>query len=99
MKFGSDPNYPGQVLLAVENLSKRYGNVIALNDVSFLSPTASPEFSARTARERARRSRFYSDCSARHPARRLCSATMRSTSVAVRSRVGYMPEHDCLPSW
>jgi ABC-2 type transport system ATP-binding protein len=25
----------GQVLLAVENLSKRYGDVIALNDVSF----------------------------------------------------------------
>ena len=62
------------------------------------SSTASPAFSARTARARARRSRSCSGCSSRLRARRRFSARTRPTASRVRARLGYMPEHDCLPS-
>ena len=88
----------GQVLLSVENLTKKYKNVTALNDVSF---TISDGITGILGENGAGKS----------TAIKILLGLMQPTSgtakilgesavnsVSVRSRVGYMPEHDCLPT-
>jgi len=88
----------GQVLLAVENLSKRYGDVIALNDDSFHITDGITGILGENG-------------AGKSTAIKILLGLLRPTSgtatvlgknafdsVEVRSRVGYMPEHDCLPT-
>jgi ABC-2 type transport system ATP-binding protein len=88
----------GQVLLAVEHLTKRYGDVIALNDVSFRITDGITGILGENG-------------AGKSTAIKILLGLLRPTSgtatvlgqnafddVAVRGRVGYMPEHDCLPS-
>lgn len=85
-------------LLAVENLTKRYGKVIALDGVSF---TITDGITGMLGENGAGKS----------TAIKILLGLLRPTSgsatvlgqdafasVDVRGRVGYMPEHDCLPS-
>jgi ABC-2 type transport system ATP-binding protein len=88
----------GRALLTVQNLTKQYGNVVALNDVSF---TITDGITGILGENGAGKS----------TAIKILLGIMRPTSgtahildlnaaesVAIRSRIGYMPEHDCLPS-
>src|SRR3954449_10319639 len=88
----------GETLLAVEHLTKRYGDVVALNDVSF---TISDGITGILGENGAGKS----------TAIKILLGLLQPTSgsatilgqnalsnLDVRSRIGYMPEHDCLPS-
>ncbi|HEX6645046.1 MAG TPA: ABC transporter ATP-binding protein, partial [Gemmatimonadales bacterium] len=88
----------GAGLLAVEHLTKRYRNVVALDDVSF---TITDGITGILGENGAGKS----------TAIKILLGLLRPTSgtatvlgqnalenVSVRARVGYMPEHDCLPS-
>jgi ABC-2 type transport system ATP-binding protein len=88
----------GEVLLAAQNLTKKYGNVVALNDASF---TISDGITGILGENGAGKS----------TAIKIFLGLLRPTSgtatvlgqdaalnLSVRARVGYMPEHDCLPS-
>jgi ABC-2 type transport system ATP-binding protein len=85
-------------LLAVERLTKRYGKVIALNDVTF---SIAPGITGILGENGAGKS----------TAIKILLGLLQPTSgsatvlgqnalesVAVRARLGYMPEHDCLPT-
>src|SRR6478752_5084477 len=88
----------GEVLLAVERLTKRYGDVTALNDVSFRITDGITGILGESG-------------TIKNKIIKILLGLVRPTSgtatvlgqnafddVAVRARVGYMPEHDCLPS-
>jgi ABC-2 type transport system ATP-binding protein len=86
-----------QPLLVADHLVKHYGNVVALNDVSF---TISDGITGILGENGAGKS----------TAMKIFLGLLRATSgtakvlgedasnVSIRSRLGYMPEHDCLPS-
>ena len=89
---------PTTTLLSADRLTKQYRNVVALNDVSF---TISDGITGILGENGAGKS----------TAIKIFLGLLRPTSgsasvlgedafasVAVRSRLGYMPEHDCLPS-
>ena len=88
----------GDVLLAADHLTKHYKNVVALNDASF---TISDGITGILGENGAGKS----------TAIKIFLGLLRPTSgsatvlgqdaaenVGVRARLGYMPEHDCLPS-
>jgi ABC-2 type transport system ATP-binding protein len=90
-------NQAGAPLLVADQLTKQYGNVIALNGVSF---TISAGITGILGENGAGKS----------TAIKIFLGLLQSTSgtatvlgenssnVTVRARLGYMPEHDCLPS-
>ena len=88
----------GEALLAVEHLTKRYHDVLALDDISF---TITDGITGILGENGAGKS----------TAIKILLGLLRPTSgsamvlgesvhdnIAIRARVGYMPEHDCLPS-
>src|SRR6478752_315890 len=88
----------GEVLLAVERLTKRYGDVTALNDVSFRITDGITGILGESG-------------TIKNKIIKILLGLVRPTSgtatvlgqnafddVAVRARLGYLPEHDCLPS-
>ena len=89
---------PGKVLLEAENLRKEYGNVIALNGVSF---TISDGITGILGENGAGKSTaikiFLGLIPPTSGAARVLGQTA-SSDLSVRGRLGYMPEHDCLPS-
>src|SRR5687768_12181383 len=88
----------GEALLAVEHLSKQYKNVRALDDVSF---TITDGITGILGENGAGKSTIIKILLGLLPP---TSGTAKilgqiaSDSVGARARVGYMPEHDCLPS-
>jgi ABC-2 type transport system ATP-binding protein len=88
----------GKVLLEADNLTKRYGNVIALNDVSFTITDGITGILGENGAGKSTAIKIFLGLI--HPT----SGTARalgedaSASLSVRARLGYMPEHDCLPS-
>ncbi|HUP89922.1 MAG TPA: ABC transporter ATP-binding protein [Longimicrobiales bacterium] len=87
-----------QALLNVENVTKRYKNVVALDNVSF---TISDGITGILGENGAGKSTIIKIMlGLLQPT----SGTAKvldmdaSNAIAVRGRVGYMPEHDCLPS-
>ena len=88
----------GEILLSAEHLTKRYRDIVALNDVSF---TISDGITGILGENGAGKS----------TAIKIFLGLVRPTSgsvtvlgeqvaenVTARARLGYMPEHDCLPS-
>ena len=88
----------GDPLLAAEGLTKRYKNVVALNQVSFTISDGITGILGENGAGKSTAIKIF--LGLLHPT----SGTARvlgedaSTSITVRSRLGYMPEHDCLPS-
>ena len=88
----------GDVLLAAEGLTKHYRNVVALNQVSFTISDGITGILGENGAGKSTAIKIFLGLI--HPT----SGTARvlgedaSKSIAVRSRLGYMPEHDCLPS-
>jgi ABC-2 type transport system ATP-binding protein len=88
----------GQPLLEIEHLTKEYGKVVALNDVSFRITDGITGILGENGAGKSTAIKILLGLV--HPT----SGSARvlgqdaSHSVAVRGRVGYMPEHDCLPT-
>ena len=85
-------------LLAAEHLTKRYGTVVALDDVSFTIGDGITGLLGENGAGKSTAIKTFLGLI------RPTSGTARvlgqdaSSDVAVRARLGYMPEHDCLPS-
>ena len=88
----------GDALLAAEGLTKQYKNVVALNEVSFTISDGITGILGENGAGKSTAIKIFLGLI--HPT----SGTARvlgedaSSSITVRSRLGYMPEHDCLPS-
>jgi ABC-2 type transport system ATP-binding protein len=87
-----------QALLDAENLTKHYGHVVALDDVSFTISSGITGILGENGAGKSTAIKIFLGLI--HPT--AGSATVlgsdASANVGVRARLGYMPEHDCLPS-
>jgi ABC-2 type transport system ATP-binding protein len=88
----------GETLLAVEHLTKRYGNVVALNDVSFSITDGITGILGENGAGKSTAIKILLGLIQPTSGRAMVLGQDASESIAVRARVGYMPEHDCLPS-
>jgi ABC-2 type transport system ATP-binding protein len=88
----------GEMLLAVEHLTKRYGNVVALNDVSFSITDGITGILGENGAGKSTAIKILLGLIQPTSGRAMVLGQDASESIAVRARVGYMPEHDCLPS-
>ena len=88
----------GEPLLVAEDLVKRYGNVVALDGVSF---SISEGITGILGENGAGKSTAIKIFLGLIPATSGTATVLGRTAwedVAVRARLGYMPEHDCLPT-
>ncbi len=87
-----------QPLLVADHLTKRYGNVVALDDVSFAVHSGITGVLGENGAGKSTAIKIF--LGLLHPT--TGSATVlgqnAAQTVEVRARLGYMPEHDCLPS-
>jgi len=88
----------GEPLLAVEHLTKHFGDVVALNDVTFSISDGITGILGENGAGKSTAIKIL--LGLLQPTSGTASVLGRnaSQSVAVRARVGYMPEHDCLPT-
>ena len=85
-------------LLTVTNLTKHYGDFVALNDVSFSITDGITGILGENGAGKSTAIRILLGLLAPTAGTATVLGHDASESVAVRARVGYMPEHDCLPS-
>ena len=88
----------GEALLAVERLTKHYGNVVALNDVSFTITNGITGILGENGAGKSTAIKILLGLLRPTSGTATVLGQDASRSIAVRSRVGYMPEHDCLPT-
>ncbi len=87
----------GDTLLAVERLTKRYKGVTALHDVSFTITDGITGILGENGAGKSTTIRIMLGLTRPTSGRALVLGQEASASVAARARIGYMPEHDCLP--
>jgi len=88
----------GTAILAAEHLTKRYGKVTALDDVSFEIHDGITGLLGENGAGKSTSMKIFLGLVTPTSGRATVLGENASTSRAVRSRIGYMPEHDCLPS-
>ena len=88
----------GQTLLAAEGLTKRYGSVVALDDVSFSIHDGITGILGENGAGKSTAIKIFLGLVRPTAGTATVLGENASTSLGVRGRVGYMPEHDCLPS-
>jgi ABC-2 type transport system ATP-binding protein len=88
----------GQVLLAAERLTKRYGRVVALDDVSFTIHDGITGILGENGAGKSTAIKIFLGLVRPTGGTATVLGEDASTSLGVRGRLGYMPEHDCLPS-
>src|SRR5215218_764560 len=88
----------GEPLLAVERLTKRYGDVVALNDVSFNITDGITGILGENGAGKSTAIKIFLGLIKPTSGSATVLGENASASVAARARLGYMPEHDCLPS-
>jgi ABC-2 type transport system ATP-binding protein len=88
---------PEQPLLEVDHLTKRYGNVVALDDVSFAITDGITGILGENGAGKSTAIKILLGLLQPTSGTARVLGLNASDSVAVRGRVGYMPEHDCLP--
>jgi ABC-2 type transport system ATP-binding protein len=88
----------GNALLAVEHLTKRYKGVLALDDVSFIITDGITGILGENGAGKSTIIKILLGLLQPTSGSARVLGDNASNSVAVRGRVGYMPEHDCLPS-
>src|SRR5687767_9432589 len=88
----------GEALLAVERLTKNYGDVVALNDVSFTITDGITGILGENGAGKSTAIKILLGLLQPTSGSATVLGQNASESVAVRARVGYMPEHDCLPT-
>lgn len=88
----------GEPLIAVHRLTKHYGSVIALNDVSFGITDGITGILGENGAGKSTAIKILLGLLQPTSGSALILGQNATASVAARARVGYMPEHDCLPS-
>lgn len=88
----------GKALLAVEHLTKHYGNVVALNDISFEITEGITGILGENGAGKSTAIKILLGLVKPTSGSATVLGENASESVSVRARVGYMPEHDCLPT-
>jgi ABC-2 type transport system ATP-binding protein len=88
----------GETLLAVEHLTKHYGDVVALNDVTFTITDGITGILGENGAGKSTAIKILLGLVRPTSGVATVLGQNASESVAVRARVGYMPEHDCLPT-
>ena len=89
----------GQTLLTVENLTKNYGSLVALNDVSFSITDGITGILGENGAGKSTAIKILLGLTPPTSGSATVLGENAFQSVAARSRVGYMPEHDCLPTY
>ena len=85
-------------LLVAEGLTKRYGKVVALDDVSFAIDEGVTGILGENGAGKSTAMKIFLGLLRPTSGRATVLGQNASRDVAVRARIGYMPEHDCLPS-
>jgi ABC-2 type transport system ATP-binding protein len=88
----------GDALLTVTHLTKRYGDVIALDDVSFTITDGITGILGENGAGKSTAIKILLGILPPTSGSATVLGQNASESIEVRGRVGYMPEHDCLPS-
>ena len=88
----------GEPLLAVEHLTKHFGDVVALNDVTFSISDGITGILGENGAGKSTAIKILLGLLQPTSGSATVLGQNASESVAVRARVGYMPEHDCLPT-
>jgi ABC-2 type transport system ATP-binding protein len=88
----------GEPLLQIEHLTKEYGKVVALNDVSFSITDGITGILGENGAGKSTAIKILLGLVRPTSGSARVLGQDASHSVAVRGRVGYMPEHDCLPT-
>ena len=88
----------GQPLLVADRLSKQYRNVQALNNVSFNIYDGITGILGENGAGKSTAIKIFLGLLTPTSGRAMVLGENASENIAVRSRLGYMPEHDCLPS-
>jgi ABC-2 type transport system ATP-binding protein len=88
----------GDALLAVEHLTKQYKNVRALDDVSFTITDGITGILGENGAGKSTAIKILLGLLKPTSGSATVLGQSASENVEVRGRVGYMPEHDCLPS-
>ena len=86
------------VILSAENLTKHYRNVHALNDVSFTISNGITGILGENGAGKSTAIRIFMGLMKPTSGKATVLGQSASESIATRGRLGYMPEHDCLPS-
>ena len=85
-------------LVAAENLTKHYKDVVALNDVSFVISDGITGILGENGAGKSTAIKIFLGLLQPTSGSATVLGENVSQSIRVRSRLGYMPEHDCLPS-
>ena len=85
-------------LLSVDRLTKRYGKFVALNDVSFGISSGITGILGENGAGKSTAIKILLGILPPTSGTATVLGQNASREVSVRARIGYMPEHDCLPS-
>lgn len=85
-------------LLVAENLTKTYRNVTALDNVSFTISDGITGILGENGAGKSTSIKIFLGLMKPSSGTALALGENASESISVRTRLGYMPEHDCLPS-
>lgn len=88
----------GDVLLAADHLTKHYKNVVALNDASFTISDGITGILGENGAGKSTAIKIFLGLLRPTSGSATVLGQDAAESVSVRARLGYMPEHDCLPS-
>ena len=88
----------GQVILEARQLAKRYKDVVALNDVSFTISDGITGILGENGAGKSTAIKIFLGLLRPTSGSALVLGESAHDNLGVRSRLGYMPEHDCLPS-
>ena len=86
------------VLLSVDRLTKQYGNIVALNEVSFTITDGITGILGENGAGKSTAIKILLGLLQPTSGTATVLGQNASETISVRARVGYMPEHDCLPS-
>ena len=87
-----------ETLLRIDGLTKRYPGVTALDDLSFALPRGLVGLVGANGAGKTTMFRLLLGLSRpTEGAIEVCGINVAADPIEVRSRLGYMPEHDCLP--
>src|SRR4051812_45248317 len=89
---------PGAALLAVQNVTKRYKSVVALDDISFTITDGITGILGENGAGMSTIIKIMLGLLEPTSGSARVLGNIASENVMVRGRVGYMPEHDCLPT-
>jgi len=89
---------PADALLSAEHLTKHYGSVVALDDVAFSIPEGITGLLGENGAGKTTAIKIFLGLIRPTAGSATILGQNASQDVAVRARLGYMPEHDCLPS-